>query len=160
MCHKVSINFFCLMTEIQQWIVQNICIKNWLLVNVCYIITLGNWTVGIQFSKVNDKNHPFFLDFENLRFPLKKYPFFGEMGTSIDVRFGRDWRDRAGMGSPIGGSPTTLQWRHTGLDGVSTQQPQLVTPCGIIDLVKHLYKLWNIVNSNLRNKLQSKPKWN
>ena len=25
------------------------------------------------------------------------------MGTSMDVRFGRDWRDRAGMGSPIGG---------------------------------------------------------
>ena len=41
------------------------------------------------------------------------------MGTIMDVRFGRDWRDRADMGSPIGGSPTTLQWRHNGLDGVS-----------------------------------------
>ena len=66
------------MTEIQQWIVQTICIKNWLLVNVCYIITLGNQTVGIQFSKIKNKNYPLFLDFENLRFPLKKYPFLAK----------------------------------------------------------------------------------
>ena len=45
------------------------------------------------------------------------------MGTSMGVRFGQDWRDRAGMGSPIGGSPTTLQWRHNGLDCVSNHQP-------------------------------------
>ena len=31
------------------------------------------------------------------------------MGTSMDVRFGQDWRDRTGMGSPIGGSPTKFE---------------------------------------------------
>ena len=31
------------------------------------------------------------------------------MGTSMDVRFGQDCRDRTGMGSPIGGSPTKLE---------------------------------------------------
>ena len=31
------------------------------------------------------------------------------MGTSMDVRFGQDWRDRTGMGSPIGGSPPKFE---------------------------------------------------
>ena len=34
-----------------------------------------------------------FLDFANARLPLEKYPFC-EMGTSMDVRFGRGRRDR------------------------------------------------------------------
>ena len=34
--------------------------------------------MGIQFSKINDKNYPLFLHFENLRFPLKKYPFLAK----------------------------------------------------------------------------------
>ena len=38
-----------------------------------HIITLGNQTVGIQFSKIKNKIYPLFLDFENFRFPLKKY---------------------------------------------------------------------------------------
>ena len=34
--------------------------------------------MGIQFSKINNKNYPLFLDFGNLRFLLKKYPFLAK----------------------------------------------------------------------------------
>ena len=58
--------------------------------------------MGIQFFKIENKNYPPFSWFREFTFPIERIPLFGEMGTSMDVRFGRDWRDRAGMGSPIG----------------------------------------------------------
>ena len=35
-----------------------------------------------------------FLDFVNLLLPLKKYPLSAKIGTSMDVRFGREWWDQ------------------------------------------------------------------
>ena len=35
-----------------------------------------------------------FLDFENSRLPLKKYPLFRENGYERGIRFGRKWRGR------------------------------------------------------------------
>ena len=75
-----------------------------------YVIS-SPWVIKLwefSFPKFKIKTTPFFL-ISMICFPIEKIPPFGEMGTSMDVRFGRDWRDRAGMGSPIGGSPTTLQ---------------------------------------------------
>ena len=88
--------------------VQNICIKNRLLVNVCHIVISSHWLIKLwefNFPKFKNKNHPPFSWFREFAFPIEKIPLFGEMGTSMDVRFGQDCRDRTGMGSPIGGSP-------------------------------------------------------
>ena len=63
-----------------------------------YVIS-SPWVVKLwefSFPKVKIKTIPFSW-FREFAFPIEKNPFYGEMGTSMDVRFGQDWRDRHGQ---------------------------------------------------------------
>ena len=67
--------------------IQNICIKNRLLVNVCHIVISSPWVIKLwefSFSKLKIKTTPLFLISRNC-VSHWKIPLFGEMGTSMDV---------------------------------------------------------------------------
>ena len=60
-----------------------------------YVIS-SPWVIKLwefSFPKLKIKTTPFSW-FREFAFPVEKIPFSGEMGTSMDVRFGQDWRDR------------------------------------------------------------------
>ena len=55
-----------------------------------------------KISRIHACKMTLFLHFANSRLPLKKYPLFRENGYERGIRFGREWRGRANMGSVWG----------------------------------------------------------